>query len=240
MKGWIKIHREIQDHWLWNERREYSRAEAWIDILLTVNHAESKVMIKGHLYTVKRGESVNSLETWGKRWNWTRGRVKRFLELLKNDSMIEIKTDTKTTQLTVCNYDSYQDERNTDEHQTDIKQTSNRHQTNTNKNVKNNKKNKNNKIESIDSTKLMAFFNETFGKNHEVFPPKTQQKFRNLLKIGFTKAHIMRAMVTVSKNEWHIKNYNHQITIDYFADANNLNKWGNEEPQKQLKYNPHL
>jgi len=127
MKGWIKIHREIQDHWLWNERREYSRAEAWIDILLTVNHAESKVMIKGHLYTVKRGQSVNSLETWAKRWNWTRGRVKRFLELLKNDSMIEIKTDTKTTQLSVCNYDSYQDERNTDEHQTDIKQTSNEH-----------------------------------------------------------------------------------------------------------------
>ena len=92
MKGWIKIHREIQDHWLWNERREYSRAEAWIDILLTVNHAEGKVMIKNHLYTVKRGQSVNSLETWAKRWNWTRGRVKRFLELLKGVSDPETKS----------------------------------------------------------------------------------------------------------------------------------------------------
>ena len=83
MKGWIKIHREIQDHWLWNERREYSRAEAWIDILLTVNHTESKVMIKGHLYTVARGESVNSLETWGKRWKLDTRKSKKVSGIIK-------------------------------------------------------------------------------------------------------------------------------------------------------------
>jgi len=239
MKGWIKIHREIQDHWLWNERREHSRAEAWIDILLTVNHAESKVMIKGHLYTVKRGDSVNSLETWAKRWNWTRGRVKRFLELLKNDSMIEIKTDTRTTQLTVCNYDSYQDERNTDEHQTDIKQTSNEHQTDTNKNVKKNKNVKNNNIESIDPDKLMKFFNETFGKRHEVFSDVNKRKFNNLLKKGYKKEHIMRAMINVSKSKWHQENYNHKITIKYFTDPNHIDEHGYETPKKN-KYIPTL
>src|SRR6056300_216296 len=161
MKGWIKIHRQMQEHWLCKDKREFSKLEAWIDILLTVNHSDTKVLLDDQLYTVKRGQSINSQLTWAKRWNWTRSKVRRFLKLLESDSMIELKSTNKTTILTVCKYDSYQDERTSNEHQMNIKGTSDDHQVNTNKNDKNyNKYYTDNfllsEVEGIDSSKLTA------------------------------------------------------------------------------------
>lgn len=118
MCGWIKIHRSITNHWLYSEKRVYSKLEAWYDILLNVNYTDNKVMIKGKLYEVKRGQSILSYESWGKRWNWDKSKVRRFFNLLQNDSMIELKCDNTTTHLTVCKYESYQGERNVDETQT--------------------------------------------------------------------------------------------------------------------------
>jgi len=117
MSGWIKIHRSIVDHWLYSEKRAFSKLEAWYDILLTANYADNRVMIKGKLYEVKRGQSILSLESWAKRWNWDKSKVRRFLNTLQSDDMIVIKTDTITTQLTICNYESYQGEGNADETQ---------------------------------------------------------------------------------------------------------------------------
>lgn len=117
MSGWIKIHRSITNHWLYTEKRVFSKFEAWNDILLTVNYTDAKTIIKGSIYEVKRGQSILSLESWSKRWNWDKSKVRRFLNTLQLDNMIVIKSDTVTTQLTVCNYESYQGERNADETQ---------------------------------------------------------------------------------------------------------------------------
>lgn len=110
MSGWIKLHRSIQNHWLYTENRKFSKFEAWNDILLNVNHCKAKAIIKGKIFEINRGQSIYSLDTWAKRWNWDKTSVKRFLDLLKSDSMIELKNETVTTRLTVCNYDSYQSE----------------------------------------------------------------------------------------------------------------------------------
>ena len=118
MSGWIKLHRSITNHWLYTEKRVFSKFEAWNDILLTVNYTDAKTIIKGSLYEVKRGQSILSLESWAKRWNWNRSKVSRFFNTLQLDNMIVVKSDTVTTQLTVCNYESYQGERTADETQT--------------------------------------------------------------------------------------------------------------------------
>lgn len=116
--GWIKLHRSITSHWLYTEKRKFSKFEAWNDILLTVNFSPAKTIIKGKIININRGESIISLENWGKRWNWDKSAVKRFLELLKKDNMIELKSETVTTRLTVCNYDTYQSKENEVETQT--------------------------------------------------------------------------------------------------------------------------
>ena len=118
MCGWIKIHRQIKEHWLYTENRVYSKFEAWMDILMSVNFTDAQTIIKGKLYNVKRGDCLYSLETWSKRWGWDKSKVRRFMSLLEKDGMIVLKSDTTTTQLTVCKYDSYQDNRHTDETQT--------------------------------------------------------------------------------------------------------------------------
>lgn len=118
MSGWIKIHRCITSHWLYTENRVYSKYEAWMDILLNVNFADAQLIIKGKLYKVKRGQSILSYESWAKRWNWDKSKVRRFMSLLQEDGMIDVKSDNITTQITVCKFDSYQDNRHTDETQT--------------------------------------------------------------------------------------------------------------------------
>jgi hypothetical protein len=129
MCGWIKLHRSIKDHWLYTEDRVFSKFEAWNDILLTVNFADAKQVIKGKIYNIKRGESTMSLETWAKRWNWDKSKVRRFLTLLQSDGMIVVNSDNITTHLSVCNYASYQDERNANETQVKRKRNADEIQT---------------------------------------------------------------------------------------------------------------
>lgn len=101
---------------------------AWSMILMSVNFEDKKVLIHGELIECKRGQSLNSLQTWVKIFGkgWTIQRVRTFLNLLKNDSMINIEGLRKTTRLTVCNYELYQGEQQTNNTQkTDKQQTDN-------------------------------------------------------------------------------------------------------------------
>lgn len=138
-QGWIKLHRQIKDHWIYKSKDPYTKREAFLDILLEVNHSEETFQIKGELFTCFPGQSLNSLETWGKRWRWSTSKVKRFFVLLQKDSIVELKNERKTTRLSLCNWETYQDERKADEKQTKSKRVSNEKQTSTNKNEKNEK-----------------------------------------------------------------------------------------------------
>jgi DNA-binding transcriptional regulator YhcF (GntR family) len=129
MAGWIKLHRDIKNHWIYTEKRKFSKFEAWTDILLSVNHAQAKTIIKGKLITIERGESILSLDSWGMKWGWNKSAVNRFFDLLKKDGMIVLQNETVTTRLTVCNYASYQDERNAHETQTKRKRNASETQT---------------------------------------------------------------------------------------------------------------
>ena len=125
MSGWIKLHRSIQNNWLFTEKRKFSKLEAWIDIILTCNHSDNKVMIKGKLYDVKRGQSILSLDSWSKRWDWDKSSVRRYFSTLQKEAMIVYTSDNITTHLTVCKYEDYQGTCNTDETPTKHKRTSN-------------------------------------------------------------------------------------------------------------------
>jgi hypothetical protein len=145
MSGWIKLHRSITEHWLYTENRKFSKFEAWNDILLTVNYAPAKTIIKGKIIHINRGESILSLESWGKKWNWDKSSVKRFLELLKKDEMIELKNETVTTRLIVCKYDTYQSKESEVETQVQRRRNAGETQTKPIKEEKESKEEKRNK-----------------------------------------------------------------------------------------------
>lgn len=107
-KGWISIHRKIQDHWLWRDK-PFSKGQAWIDILMMVNHEDNKILIDNELMEVKRGSCITSIRQLCEKWGWSNTKVRNFLNLLAKDNMLIVQSDTKKTILTVVNYSNYQD-----------------------------------------------------------------------------------------------------------------------------------
>lgn len=142
-EGWAKIYRSLSDHWLW-EDKPFSKGQAWIDLLLLVNHSEKKTMIDGRLETVSVGQTITSTRKLCDRWGWSNTKVRNFLKMLENESMIIVKSDSKKTVINIVNYSVYQDSDNkkaTVKRQSSDSDTTVKH---TNKNEKNEKNEKNN------------------------------------------------------------------------------------------------
>lgn len=106
MAGWIKIHREITRHWIFQDAEKF---KWWIDLLIMASHEEYKTLVNGDLKCLKRGQLTVSLSFLASRWGRSKEKVLNFLKLLESDHMIERKVDRKSTTITICNYDSYQD-----------------------------------------------------------------------------------------------------------------------------------
>ena len=175
MSGWIKLHRQLNNHWLYTEKRKFSKLEAWIDILFTVNFADTKTVIKGKLIEVKRGESILSLDSWSKRWNWDKSAVRRFFDLLQSDGMIVLKSETVTTRLTICNYESYQSEETKSETQMKRKRNADETHLTPIKEGKKNKESKEGKEDKLNERKLK--FAETLKDFSSIYPREMLKEF---------------------------------------------------------------
>lgn len=107
-QGWISVHRKIEDDWLWKDK-PFSKGQAWIDLLLMVNHEDKKILFNGNLVEVKRGQRITSIKKLCDRWGWSNNKVKRFLELLQEDDKIVLEiAPRKNTVITIVNYSVYQ------------------------------------------------------------------------------------------------------------------------------------
>ena len=116
--GWISLNRKITNNWLWKDK-PFSKGQAWIDILLMVNHKENKVLFRDELINVERGERITSQVKLSDRWGWSRGKVRKFLTMLESDNMLVVRTDKRKTVLKVVNYNVYQDNNNSKSQQTE-------------------------------------------------------------------------------------------------------------------------
>ncbi|EOA9122083.1 DnaD domain protein [Staphylococcus aureus] len=171
MTGWISIDRSIQNHWLFKEKRTFSKYEAWIYLLMEANHSKAKVPIGNQIVTVERGQRLTSILTLSDLFNWSRFKVKTFLDLLESDGMLEVKTTSKYTLITIVNYDFYQSEQGRNQHQNDIKPTSKQHQSNINPTSKqhqtntNNNDNKDNNEKNVNNEKKKTTAFDFFQDN---------------------------------------------------------------------------
>lgn len=147
-QGYIKLHRQIQDCWIWTDDDEkFDKRSAWIDLLLLANHKNVKIAFDGKLIVVERGQHITSIRKLATRWNWSTNKVTRFLDLLASDQMIIRESDTKKTLITIVNYDVYQFSEDTNETLTRQQRDTNETATRLNKNDKNVKNEKNEKNE---------------------------------------------------------------------------------------------
>ena len=107
-KGWISLHRKILDNPVIPMKKPYSRFEAWVYLLLNVNHSEGKVVIGNEIIIVAKGSRVTSIMKLCKAFGWGNTKVRNFLDLLQKDSMIKYESNTRMTLISICNYATYQ------------------------------------------------------------------------------------------------------------------------------------
>ena len=125
-QGWIALHRQIQNHWLW-EDKPFSKQAAWIDMLLLANHETNKFLLGNELVTVEQGSFITSELKLMDRWGWGKAKIRAFLNLLQSDEMIIKKTDRKKTTITIVNYREFSVFETTKKPRADHEQTTSRH-----------------------------------------------------------------------------------------------------------------
>lgn len=144
MNGWIKLHRDIQNHWIWSDK-PFDKRSAWIDMIMMANHKDNKFVLGNELIDVKKGQFITSELKLMERWGWSKSKVRSFLSLLEKDNMITKETDKKKTTITIVNYCIWQDSETTEEPRKDHQETTKEPRKDTNKNDKNVKNDKNEK-----------------------------------------------------------------------------------------------
>ena len=99
--GWIKINREIVNHWLWSDAE---RLKWWLDLLFMANWDDKKVLHDSHLFTLKRGQIIASVAFLCERWEKSKMTVLKFLQMLEGEEMIKREILYRQTPIiTICN-----------------------------------------------------------------------------------------------------------------------------------------
>jgi len=227
MSGWIKVHRDINQHWIWQDN---NYLKWWLDILLEVNHTEGEIVIKGTILKCGRGEKLYSLDTWANRWNTNKSKVNRFLKMLEKQNMISLKSETHTTRLKVCKYDDYQDKDSKSE--TQVKRKRNASETQV-KSIQERKERIEYKEEDslmvsenpyIDFDALLAFFNKVTGKKIKSIIPKAKKQFLDRIKDGYSKEDIAKAIVNCKNDRYHIENPKY-LTPEFISRPDKFEKY---------------
>jgi len=107
--GYIAISRKLFQHELYTEKREYSRFEAWVDLIQLCAFEENNSMLfKGRVVKWGRGQAIASVRYLQQRWNWKSvDKVFCFLELLRSQEMIQTDKEQGIGRITLCKYDDY-------------------------------------------------------------------------------------------------------------------------------------
>ncbi|WP_051334347.1 hypothetical protein [Bradyrhizobium sp. Ai1a-2] len=106
-RGYIKLYRSIWDHPAF-PNEPYTRREAWTWLISKAAWRATRVRAGEHIVDLDRGEVPGAVRYLAAKWQWSKGKVERFLESLKNEHMIETRSGTGITVITICNYNSYQ------------------------------------------------------------------------------------------------------------------------------------
>ena len=111
-QGYLGIFRKFFDHEFWKEKRQYSKAEAWIDLMQCARYGEKpeNLLDKRGAYVLEYGDVYISSRYLGERWLWSRTKVTKFLEYLeKRESITYRKKDSHRTIINITNLKSYTD-----------------------------------------------------------------------------------------------------------------------------------
>lgn len=109
-RGYLPIWRKFfEEHPFWQEKRKFSKAEAWLDILRNVHFKDQpqERLIGGKLITVNYGECVMTTRYCASQWGWTQSSASRFVAILKKTGQIRVRNDSGVNVIIVSNFSKY-------------------------------------------------------------------------------------------------------------------------------------
>ena len=97
---------------LWDDpdfpKETFSEREAWMWLIAEASWKPRRWRIGNAVYDLQRGQLGASMRYLADTWGWSKSRVHRFLDRLKDRDMIGTASGTAVTLITICNYDKYQ------------------------------------------------------------------------------------------------------------------------------------
>lgn len=109
MAGWIKLHRDILDHWIFEDGK---KLKWWVIILLSVNHESKKIPVGNQLLECEPGQSFRSIDTWTGMFKCSKKTTISFFRILEKQEMISCKIvgsgNSRKHLLSVTNWNVYQ------------------------------------------------------------------------------------------------------------------------------------
>ena len=112
MSGFATIQRDARKHPLFHG--DADRFGAWVWLILGAAWKPTPFDIAGKTVTLERGQICVSIRQLGDEWGWSKSKVDRFLTRLETETMIERKAGQGRCIITICNYEKYQEQRDTD------------------------------------------------------------------------------------------------------------------------------
>lgn len=216
MSGWIKIHRDMMNHWCASDPNFLA---VWVRLLFDANYEDKKNLINGTVVNIKRGQVLFGLPSFSKRSGVTVAKLRRIISVLIEKEMISRQTTNKYSIISITKYDMYQKD---DRQKTNRKQTENKQNTTS-------KEDNNIRIKEIDTL---------FDEFWKVYP-SNKSKHASKLKYELAIKHIspedlLQCVIKYAdeKSGEDVKYIKHASTwlyqkeyLDYEPEDNNIKMW---------------
>ncbi|HCY8951488.1 DnaD domain protein [Enterococcus faecalis] len=166
--GYVKLYRKVMDSFVWTNPYMY---KLWNLCLMKASHENRKFLFNGKEIWLNSGEFVTGRDAITFEMNKgvkrehqvNSGSVWRWLKRFEKEGMLNIKSTTKYSVVSINNWDDYQ----ASEHQVNIKRTTSEQQVHTNKNEKN-EKNEKNVVVVEEQQSVFQLYQSIFGMLNSV------------------------------------------------------------------------
>ncbi len=210
----------------------FTKWQAWCDLLLMAYYAPTDIFVRGVRIRAERGCVYMSAEKLAERWQWSRGKVNRFILYLISDGRIVQQKSNVINCISILNYDRYQQSGTTDD-TADSTTDSTTDDTTLYINKNNKKKKKNNMHSNECITRArrsddLARFDEWL-KNHcpyifEHLQPLTDKELQKL-KDNYTAQEVADMCTQIENRKDLRKNYTslYRTLLNWLKRENNGN-----------------
>ena len=98
MNNLNEILKNLPENWLWKDK-PFAKGQAWIHLLLMAT--QERIIFRNKSYNLPQEQLITSETELCKQWGWSRTKVRSFLRLLSEESMIEIDAKRSKTLITI-------------------------------------------------------------------------------------------------------------------------------------------